>query len=119
MKKILTLLLLLFSLVLENQLFAQKKGLFKAEFGVQGYTFRRQFPKGVEATLDSIKMLGFTEFETGLPKGYTADQYKKLCADRNIKIISTGCDFESLAKGSYLIKITGSNNQSKVLKIVN
>jgi sugar phosphate isomerase/epimerase len=95
--------ILFFVLIADIQLFAQKKGLFKTEFGVQGYTFRRQFPKGVEATLDSIKMLGFTEFETGLPKGYTADQYKKLCTDRGIKIISTGCDFETLAQNPQLV----------------
>jgi hypothetical protein len=28
-------------------------------------------------------------------------------------------DFESLAKGSYIIKITGSNNQTKVVKFIN
>lgn len=99
MKKTLYLLLVLASFSIDQQLAAQsKKGLYKAEFGVQGYTFRRQFPKGVEATLDSIKMLGFTEFETGVPKGYTPQQYKKLCDDRGIKIVSTGCDFEALSK---------------------
>lgn len=103
MKKTLLTIAIIWSFLFENQLLAQKKGLFKAEFGVQGYTFRRQFPKGVEATLDTIKMLGFTEFETGLPKGYSAAQYKKLCEDRGIKIVSTGCDFETLSKNPQSI----------------
>jgi sugar phosphate isomerase/epimerase len=90
-------------LLSDNQIFAQKKGIFIREFGVQAYTFRRQFPKGIEATLDTVKMLGFTEFETSTPKGITAEQYKKMCEDRGIKIISTGCDFETLAKNPQLV----------------
>lgn len=97
MKKILCSLLFIASLFIDNELIAQsKKGLFKAEFGVQAYTFRRQFPKGVEATLDTIKMLGFTELETSGAKGYTPEQYKKLCDDRGIKIPSSGSDFNGL-----------------------
>ncbi len=103
MRKTLLVLTLISLISIDSQLFAQKKGLFKAKFGVQGYTFRRQFPKGVEATLDSIKMLGFTEFETGVPKGYTASQYKKLCDDRGLKIISTGCDFDALTKNPQAV----------------
>jgi sugar phosphate isomerase/epimerase len=97
MKKTLFTTVIICTLLIDNQLFAQKKkGLFKAKFGVQGYTFRRQFPKGVEATLDTIKMLGFTELEGGGGKGYTAEQYKKLCDDRGIKIPSVGSDFNGL-----------------------
>jgi hypothetical protein len=86
MQKVLFIITLFCSVFIDMQLLAQKKGLFKAEFGVQAYTFRRQFPLGVEATLDTIKMLGFTELETSGAKGFTAEQYKKLCNDRGIKI---------------------------------
>ncbi len=97
MKKSLLFLFIL-SLIIDIQSFAQKKGLFKGEFGVQAYTFRRQFPKGVEATLDTVKMLGFTEIETSGAKGYTAGAYRKLCDDRGIKIPSVGSDFGGLEK---------------------
>jgi sugar phosphate isomerase/epimerase len=99
MKKTLFTIAIICTLFADYQLLAQKKnGLYKAEFGVQAYTFRRQFPKGVEATLDTIKMLGFTELETSGARGYTAQQYKKLCDDRGIKIPSIGSDFNGLKK---------------------
>ncbi|MES2797771.1 MAG: sugar phosphate isomerase/epimerase [Bacteroidota bacterium] len=86
-------------LLFDNQLFAQKKkGLYKAEFGVQGYTFRRQFPKGIEATLDTIKILGFTELEGGGGRGMKPEDFKKLCDNRGIKIPSVGSDFNGLKK---------------------
>ncbi len=53
MKKIFFVCLLLTSTVF---CFAQKKKmLYKAEWGVQAYTFRNHFPKNVLATLDTIK----------------------------------------------------------------
>ena len=48
---------------------AQK--LFTYPIGVQTYTFRDHFQKGVEKTLDEIKSLGFTEIEGNAPKGMT------------------------------------------------
>ena len=42
---------------------ANKKPLYTAAFGVQAYTFRRSFPIDVAKTLDTIKMMGFTEIE--------------------------------------------------------
>ncbi|CCG99419.1 Xylose isomerase domain protein TIM barrel [Fibrella aestuarina BUZ 2] len=78
--------------------FGQKKGapLYKAAFGVQAYTFRNAFPKGIIATLDTIKALGFTELEGGAPKGITAAEFKKACNERGISIPSTGGGYEQL-----------------------
>ena len=50
---------------MSSEVAAQKKGtpIYKARFGVQAYTFRRSFPTDVAKTLDTIKMMGFTEIE--------------------------------------------------------
>lgn len=75
--------------------FSQKK-LYTYPLGVQAYTFRNHFPKGVEQTLDIIQKMGFTELEGGPQKGQTADEFKKMCNERGISIPSTGCSFEEL-----------------------
>lgn len=73
-----------------------QKALYKAAFGVQTYTFRNHFPKGIAATLDSIKALGFTEIEAGVPKGTTAEEFRKMCDERGLKIPSTGAGYDEL-----------------------
>ncbi len=70
---------------------------YTAPFGVQAYTFRKSFPKGVAATLDSIKLMGFTELEGGEGK-MSPVEFKKLCDDRGIKIPSTGAGYDELIK---------------------
>src|SRR5258705_9316547 len=76
---------------------ATGQGLYTAPFGVQAYTFRKSFPNGVAATLDSIKQMGFTEIEGGGNK-MSAEEFKKLCDERGISIPSTGVGFEQLEK---------------------
>jgi sugar phosphate isomerase/epimerase len=92
LKPILTLLLLAFI----SSVFAQ--GLYKAPFGIQTYSFRNSFPKGVAQTLDTIKSFGITELEASAPGNMTAEEFKKLCDDRGLKIPSTGCGFDQLTK---------------------
>lgn len=75
-----------------------KKALYQAPLGVQTYTFRHQFPKGVLATLDTIKALGFTELETGVPKGFTAQEYRQACDARGLKIPSIGVGYEQMSQ---------------------
>lgn len=65
--------------------------------GVQAYTFRNHFPKSTENTLDIIQKMGITELEGGATKGYTEEQFKKLCAERGISIPSTGVGYDELA----------------------
>lgn len=72
------------------------KPLFTAPLGVQTYSFRKSFPSGVEKVLDTIKMFGFTEIESGAPRGMTPEAYKRLCDARGISIPSTGASFEEL-----------------------
>ena len=80
-------------------IFAQtNKKLYNYPLGVQAYTFRNHFPKGVEATLDLIQKMGFTEMESGGAEGMTNEAYRKLCAERGISIPGTGAGFEELEK---------------------
>jgi len=74
-----------------------KNALYTAPFGVQAYTFRRSFPNGVEATLDSIKRMGFTEIE-GSGGKMAPEEFKKLCNERGITIPSAGAGYEELVK---------------------
>ncbi len=82
---------------LENEAFAQKKGepVFTAEIGIAPYTFRRSFPNGVEATLDTIKDMGFTQIEGG-GGNMEPEAYKKLCDERGLSIPSMGAGYNQL-----------------------
>lgn len=102
MKKYLSILLLLPVLILTDQdpVLAQDdvELLYTAELGVQAYTFRHQFQElGVEATLDIIQEMGFTELEGG-PAGMEPEAFRKLCEDRGIRIPSTGTGYEQLVE---------------------
>jgi sugar phosphate isomerase/epimerase len=75
-----------------------KKGaLYTSPLGVQAYTFRKSFPNGVAATLDTIKMMGFTEIEGGGGQ-LSPEEFKKLCDERGISIPSTGVGYDQLVK---------------------
>lgn len=78
---------------------AQKKGkpLYTFPFGVQAYTFRKSFPKGVAETLDTIKSMGITEIE-GNVGSMPPEEFRRLCEERGISIPSTGTSYESLVK---------------------
>jgi len=84
-----------FAFLLTLPAFAQK--LYTYPMGVQAYTFRNHFPKSTENTLDIIQKMGITELEGGATKGYTEEQFKKLCNDRGISIPSTGVGYDELA----------------------
>ncbi len=74
-----------------------KKPLYTASFGVQAYTFRKSFPLDVAATLDTIRMMGFTELEGGSGQ-MPPEEFKKLCDERGISIPGTGARYEALVK---------------------
>lgn len=102
--------LFVFGWILVVNVSAQK--LYTYPIGVQTYTFRNYFPKGVEKTLDLIKELGFTEIESSGAAGVSTEEFKKLCDARNLSIPSTGGDFDELAKDPMAVvqraKILGS-----------
>ena len=101
MKKHLIILSAVITLLTSEIAFAQK-ALYTAPFGVQAYTFRKSFPNGVAATLDSIKQMGFTEIEGGGNK-MSPEEFKKLCDERGLSIPSTGASFEELEKDPQAI----------------
>ena len=90
---------------------ANKKPLYTAAFGVQAYTFRRSFPIDVAKTLDTIKMMGFTEIE-GSGGNVSPEEFKKLCNERGISIPSTGAGYNQLVNKTdsvvYRAKILGA-----------
>jgi len=95
MKKI-SLLVVLVLVLLCNEIIAQKS-LYNAPFGLQTYTFRRSIEKDPAKVLDTIKMMGITEIESGGGGSLTLQEFKKLCDDRGISIPSTGADYDQLA----------------------
>jgi sugar phosphate isomerase/epimerase len=99
MKKLIPLIAVLAALSLDPQpALAQKSnGLYTAPFGIQAFTFRKSFPLGVAETLDTIKMMGFTELEGGGGK-MPPEEFKKLCDERGISIPSTGVGYDQLVK---------------------
>jgi len=74
-----------------------KKPLYTAPLGVQAYTFRKSFPVDIAATLDTIKMMGFTELEGGGGK-MPPEEFRKLCDERGLSIPSMGTGYEQLVQ---------------------
>lgn len=89
-------LLTVFVLAIISPVFSQ--GLYTARFGIQTYSYRNSFPKGVAQTLDTIKNFGITELEANPPGKMTNEEFKKLCDERGLSIPSTGCGYDQLVK---------------------
>jgi sugar phosphate isomerase/epimerase len=89
-------LLTFFMVICASAAFSQ--GLYQAPFGIQTYSFRNSFPKGVAATLDTIKSFGITELEGNAPEGMTPEEFKKMASERGLSIPSTGCGYDQLTK---------------------
>ncbi len=104
--------LVLTCLFFTETIFAQKDNpLYTAPLGVQAYTFRKSFPIDVAKTLDTIKMMGFTEMEGGGNR-MSPETFKKLCDERGISIPSTGAGYEELVRApdsvAYRAKLLGA-----------
>jgi sugar phosphate isomerase/epimerase len=99
MKKYITVFILILVLCVNYEpVVAQNtKPLYTAPLGIAPYTFRKSFPNGVAATLDTIKMMGFTEIEGGGGL-MTPEEYKKLCDERGLSIPSFGTSYEQIVK---------------------
>lgn len=74
------------------------KPLFTAEFGIAPYSFRRSFPNGIEATLDTIVGMGFTTIEGGGGRDMSPEEFRKLCDKKGLTIPSIGAGYEQLVK---------------------
>src|SRR5688572_16860788 len=106
MKKYLVLAIILcaFSFAPETVVAQKKKEpLYTAPLGIAPFTFRRSFPNGVAATLDTIKNMGFTEIEGGGGRDMSPEEYRKLCDERGISIPSMGTGYEALVKDPQAI----------------
>jgi sugar phosphate isomerase/epimerase len=88
------LLFIVAALLFTDAAFAQKS-LYTAPFGMQTYTFRRSFANDPAKVLDTIKVMGFTEIESGSARMHPAE-FKKLCDERGISIPSTGAGYDDL-----------------------
>ena len=110
MKKTIALITFLTVSLIGGTVLAQKP-LYTAPLGVQAYTFRKSFPIDVAKTLDTIKMMGFTEIEGGGGR-MSPQEFKRLCDERGIRIPSTGASYEQLVKSpdsvAYKAKILGA-----------
>jgi sugar phosphate isomerase/epimerase len=71
--------------------------LYTFPFGIEAYTFRRSLSSSPSKTLDTIKMMGFTEIE-GMPGRISPQEYKRLCAERGISIPAIGADYQELVQ---------------------
>jgi len=71
------------------------KPLYTAPLGVQAFSFRKSFPNDVAKTLDTIKMMGFTEIE-GTGGKIPPEEFKRMCDERGISIPSAGAGFDEL-----------------------
>ena len=91
-------LLIVVSLINNELIVAQgSKPLYTAPLGIAPYTFRKSFPNSVPATLDTIKMMGFTEIEGGGGR-ISPEEYKKLCDERGLSIPSFGAGYDQIVK---------------------
>jgi sugar phosphate isomerase/epimerase len=97
MKKNIASVVMILVLVSAGKIAIAQKPLYTAPLGVQTYTFRKSLPNSVPATLDTIKMMGFTEIEGGGGK-MVPEEFKKLCDERGISIPSTGVGYDQLVR---------------------
>lgn len=67
------------------------------EIGLQLYSLRDQFPKDVQGTMAKVKGWGIKEVELAGTYGLSTDNFKEIIIQNNMKVISTGADFEKLA----------------------
>ena len=83
-----------------DSVFAQKgKPLFPQTPGMAAYTYRFSFPKGVEATLDTIRALGISEIEVGVNAfGLAPDSLRRLLDARGMVAPSVGVGYEQIVE---------------------
>lgn len=70
----------------------------QTEIGLQLYSLRNHLPKNVPTMLDRIKAMGIRELEGGDTYGYTLADFQKLLAERQMKMVAIGADFDQLDK---------------------
>jgi sugar phosphate isomerase/epimerase len=86
-----TIILIWFSLIISIS--CQKK---TPEIGLQLYSLRNQFEKDVPGTLALIKEMGIHEIEGGGTYDYPMEEFQKMLADNELKMVSVGIDYNQL-----------------------
>jgi len=71
----------------------------QSDIGVQFYSFRNQFKTDVPGTLEKINKMGLKIIEGGGTYGMPMNEYKKLLAKNDLKIVSISADFDKLENG--------------------
>jgi sugar phosphate isomerase/epimerase len=71
--------------------------VYAQEIGLQLYSLRNKFKTDVPGALAAIKSWGIHEIEGGGTYGLPLDEYKKLLAQNDLKMVSVGADFNTLA----------------------
>src|SRR5215210_1728719 len=85
-------------IVLCIALFLSFNTLSAQETGLQLYSLRNQFKTDVPGTLAKIKEWKIREIEGGGIYGLPMDEYKKMLAENNLKMISVSAEFDQLSK---------------------
>lgn len=73
------------------------------EVGLQLYSLRNQFKEDIPSTLKTIKDWGITILEGGDTYGMPEEEFKGLLAENNLKMVSIGADFETLANNPFKV----------------
>jgi sugar phosphate isomerase/epimerase len=94
MKKLFFCLSAFLSFWLSNGFAQSGRQLFTAPIGVQMYTYRSSYTKGMTAVLDTIKSLGIKEVEGFNPKNIDPHHFKKMLDQRGISMPSIGFDYD-------------------------
>ena len=68
------------------------------EIGLELYSLREKFKTDVPGALATIKSWGIHEIEGGGTYGLPMEEFKKLLAQNDLRMISVGADFNALAK---------------------
>lgn len=79
------------------------QSLCAQETGLQLYSLRNQFKTDVPGTLAKIKSFGIHEIEGGGTYGMSIEDYKKLLAQNDLKMVSVGADFQKLSDNPQAI----------------
>lgn len=66
------------------------------EIGLQLYSLRNEMKSDVPGSLAKIHQWGIKEIEGGGTQGLPLDEFKKMLADNNLKVVSVGADFKQL-----------------------
>jgi len=66
------------------------------KIGVQAYTYRNHMGENPDKILDLVRDLGIQEMEGGGSKTLSNADFLKKCQDRDIAVVSTGCDYNEL-----------------------